>query len=215
MVYVLPVIAAAALIALYIFLPNRKIFKYFCATFAIVFCVSAFIRFQHARQEIVSRAQIEEIRQQQQIFSEWYAAYQKDIEHLDRNWQLYHSLVENLKTADIYEFSTYERLSDLEADALDEQTHIHALKIPDGLNSECAALLEEIIRKTQSYVDAQTKTISAVKAAANPDVVANLNALNRRIKDITIRESPAGLFTAAEVSAIRDLLIVPGEGVDR
>lgn len=213
MIYLIFTLAAAALIALYKFLPNRRIFIYFCATLAIVFCVSAFIQIRRSQQEVYSRAQIEDIRLQQKIFSDWYAAYQKDIDHLDRNWQLFYSIVENLKTAEIYELSTYEQLSELEIDALEEQAKIHALKVPKELNPEYTILITEIIKKTQNYVDAQTKTISAVRLAAIPEYVEDLEMLNKTIKDITIRESPAGLFTAPEIAAIRESLVVPGEGV--
>ncbi len=212
MIYLLPAIAAAALLALYKFLPNRRIFMHFCGALVIVFCISAFVQGQIFQQEVISRAQIEDIREQQKIFGDWYAAYQKDIDHLDRNWQLYHSIVEKLKAAEIYELSTYEQLADLESDALAEQKHIHALSVPYGLDENCRAFMLEIIQKTNAYVDAQTKTISAARAAANPDNFINLNVLNRKIKDITIRESPEGLFTAAEISAIREILTVPGEG---
>ena len=112
MIYLIFILAAAALIALYKFFPNRRIFVYFCATLAIVFCISAYIQMQFNRQEVVSRAQIENIRLQEKIFGDWYAAYQKDIDHLDRNWQLFYSLVDSLKTAEfyeLYEFSTYEQ----------------------------------------------------------------------------------------------------------
>ena len=211
MIYVLPVITAAALFALYKFLPNRKTFVYFCAALLAVFCISAFIQGLRSQQAVIDRVQAEEIRQQQKIFSDWYAAYQKDIDHLDRNWQLYHSLVETLKRAEIYELATYEQLSDLEADALAEQNHLHALSVPYGLDEECHALILEIIRKTHAYADAQTKTITAARAAANPETVTSLAALNRRIKDITIREAPAALFTAPEIAAIRKKLTVPGE----
>lgn len=212
MIYALPVLAAAVLLALYKFLPNRKSFMHFCAALLVLFGVSAFVQGLRSQQAVIDRAEIEEIRARQKIFGDWYAAYQKDIDHLDRNWQLYHSLVENLKAAEIYELATYEQLSDLEADALAEQAHIHALVVPYGLDDECSALLLEVIRKTGAYVDAQTKTIVAARAAANPETVTSLTALNRKIKDITIRESPAGLFTAAEIFAIREKLIVPGEG---
>ena len=211
MIYVLPVIAAAALFALYKFLPNRKSFIYFCGALLGIFCISAFVQGLRSQQALINLAEMDEIRAQQKIFSDWYAAYQKDIDHLDHNWQLYHSLVETLKNADVYELSTYEQLSDLETDALAERAHIHALNVPYGLDEECSAAILEIIRKTGAYVDAQTKTISAARAAANPDAFINLYALNRRIKDLTIRESPAGLFTAAEISAIREKLTIPGE----
>lgn len=215
MKYLIFLSAAAALFALYKFLPNRKIFLYFCATFWIIFCISAFVQSQRNEAETVSRAQIEETLQQQQIFSEWYADYQKEIDHLDRNWQLFYSIIANLKTAEIYELSTYEQFSELELDALDEQKNIQALQVPKNLNAEYAALLSEIIKKTQSYVDAQTKTISAVRMAADPEHFRDLKNLNRVIKDITIRQAPAGLFTATEIAAIREMLTVPGEGVEQ
>ena len=215
MIYFIVILGAAALIVLYRFLPNRRIFIYFCATLAIVFCVSAYIQTQRNKGEVVSRSQIEEIRQQQQIFGDWYADYQREIDHLDRNWQLYHSIIKNLKTAEIYELSTYEQLSELEIDALEEQKKIHALEVPKNLNPEYAALILEIIKKTQNYVDAQTKTISAATMAADPAKFTDLKILNRIIKDSTIREAPAGLFTATEIAAIREMLVVPGEGVEQ
>lgn len=192
---------------MYKFLPNRKLFIFLCATLTIVFCISAFVQIRSSRQEVYSRAEIEHIREQQKIFGDWYAAYQKDIEHLDRNWQLFHSIIETLKTEEIYELSIYEQLQELELDALDEREKIHALKVPADLDLESAALLSEIIKKTCAYIDAQSKTISAVREAANPENFKDLPTLNRKITDITIRESPTGLFTAQEVSAIRESLI--------
>lgn len=214
MLYVIFILAAAALIALYKFLPNRRVFIFLCATLTIVFCISAFIQIRSSRQAVISRAEIEHILKQQKIFGDWYAAYQKDIDHLDRNWQLYHRIIETLKTDEIYELSTYELLEELENDALEEQEKIHALKVPDDLDLESAALLSVIIKKTCNYVDAQTKIISTVRKAADPENFKDLKTLNRIIKEITIRESPAGLFTASEVAAIREMLVVPGEGVE-
>ena len=211
MFYFIVIVGIAALFALYKFLPNRKIFIFFCATLVIVFCVSAIIQMRYSEEEVVSRAEIENIRQQQKIFSDWYAAYQKDIDHLDRNWQLYHSIIKSLKTAEIYELSTYEQLLELETDALDEQAKINALKVPAGLNEKYAVLISEIIKKTKIYVDAQTKTISTVRMAADPLHFTTLKSLNAIIKNITIRESPAVLFTATEIAAIREMLVVPGE----
>ena len=214
MIYIILIAGIAALIALYRFMPNKKVFICFCATLIIVFCGSAFIQMRYSEEEVISRAQIEDIREQQQIFVDWYAAYQRDIDHLDRNWQLYHSIIKGLKTAEIYELSTYEQLSELEADALEEQAKIHALKVPEDLDLESAALLSEIIKKTQNYVDAQTKTISSTRMAADPAKFLDLKNLNRIIKDLIIRESPAGLYTATEIAAIREMLVVPGEGVE-
>lgn len=214
MSYIISIIGVVVLATLYKFFPNKKIFTYFCVLLIFVFCASAFIQHKNSEQRIMTREQIEIIRHQQRIFGDWYADYQKNIDELDRNWQLYYQIVETLKTAEIYEYSTYEQLEELKLAAIDEQMKIYNLEVPRELDDESHILLATVINKTKIYSDAQVKIISAVCAAANPDGVEDfdLAALNRRIKDITIRESPAGLFTAKEISAMRDKLIVPGEG---
>ncbi len=205
MLYGLSLIAVAALFALYKFLPNKKIFPYLCIALLIVFVTSAFIQNRHSK-EVMTRAQIEELQTRQKIFGDWYANYQKDINQLDRNWQRYYSIVETLKTAEIYEYTTYEQLIDLERETIDEQRHIHSLTVPAELDEESSELLARVITKTKTYADAQVKTISSTRQAANPEGVTDLNAMNKRINEITIRESPAGLFTATEIAAIRDIL---------
>lgn len=215
MTYVLFVIATVALIVLYKFFPSRKIFAAFCVLLIVIFGLSAFIQHKTAEREIITREQAEIIRNQQKVFGEWYANYQKDIDQLDRNWQLYYNIVDTLKTAEIYEYSTYEQLKELEWLAIDEQVRIYNLEVPRELDDECHILLSSVINKTKIYSDAQVKIITLVCALANPEGVEdfNLAELNRKIKDITIRESPAGLYTASEISEIRDKLTVPGEGV--
>lgn len=201
----LSIITVIALIAIYKFLPNKKIFPYLCAALLVVFVVSAFIQNRHSK-EVMTRAQIEELQNRQKVFGEWYANYQKDINSLDRNWQRYYSIVETLKRAEVYEYTIYEQLIDLDRETVDEQRRIHALTVPDELDSESGELLARVIDKTKIYADAQAKTVSLTRQAANPDDVTDLKAMNKRINEITIREAPAGLFTASEIAAIRDIL---------
>ncbi len=209
MFYILSIIAAIILVALYKFFPRKKIFVYFCLFLAVIFAISAFVNSRQAEEEKISQEQIFAIQQQQKIFSDWYASYQKDIDRLDRNWQLYYDIVETLKTAEIYEQITYEQLTDLESEVIDEQIKIHNLQPPPELEEDCRIILSEVIRKTQIYSDAQAKTVTSVKSVANPEIVKDLGEMNKKIKDITIREIPAGLFTAREISAIRDKLVLP------
>ena len=199
------IIAVAALIALYKFLPNKKFFPYVCIAMLIVFGVSAFIQNQYSK-EVLTRAQIEELQMRQKIFGDWYAEYQKDISSLDRNWQRYYSLVETLKAAEIFEYATYRQMLELERETRQEQRRIHELTVPPELDDECRELLRRVIEKTKAYADAQAKTISMARQAAIPEGVTDLPTINKRISEITIRESPAGLFTAQEIAAIRDIL---------
>lgn len=206
MIYAFLIAATIALALLYKFLPTRKTFLIVCAFLVAVFGVSFFIR-QQIRQEEISQVRLEELQMRQKIFGEWYAAYQKDIERLDRNWQLYHNIIDGLKTMDEQSFNAeavHTRLKDLEQESIDEQLKIYTLYAPPNLDEENRALVEAVIKKTQHYVDAQTRAISLSKTAANPPV--DLETLRLKLHDIMIRESPEGLFTAQEISAIRSAL---------
>lgn len=196
---------AVALILLYKFLPNKKIFPYFCVALLLVFGVSAFLQNRNTTEKL-TRAQIEELQFRQKIFGDWYADYQKNINRLDLNWQRYFSIVNELKTAEVYEYKTYEQLIDLEQASLDEKKIIDELKVPSELDEISKKLLDSIIKKTKAYASAQAKTISLTRQIANPAIVTNIDEMNKKINEINIRESPTGLFTASEISAIREIL---------
>lgn len=211
MFYILSIIAAIVLAVLYRFFPRKKIFVYFCLLLVIIFSISAFINSRQVADEKITQEQIFAIQSQQKIFGDWYADYQKDIDRLDRNWQVFYDIVETLKTSEIYEEITFEQLKELESEVVAEQIKIYNLEPPPELEEDCRIILAEIISKTQIYADAQVKTVKAVTAVANPETVKDLAEMNRQIKNITLREVPAGLFTAAEISAIRDKLTLPEE----
>ena len=122
MIYLLIVAAAIALILLYKFMATRKNFFVICAVVVVVFGISAFVHSRQVRQEEISRAQLEELHERQKIFGDWYAAYQRDIDSLDRNWQTYHNIIESLQTMDADSFNAaavYLRLKELEQESLD------------------------------------------------------------------------------------------------
>ncbi|MBR4382587.1 MAG: hypothetical protein IKP64_03420 [Selenomonadaceae bacterium] len=207
MIYILFIAATVALALLYKFMATRKNFFVICAVIVVVFGVSAFVHNRQVQQEEISRAQLEELQARQKIFGDWYASYQRDIDSLDRNWQTYHNIVDGLQTMDEDSFNAeaiYLRLKELEQESLDEQIKIYGLTAPQLLDEESRTLVENVIRKTKDYVDAQTRTISlSVKAAQS---VTELETLKLKLHDIMIRESPEGLFTAQEISAIRAIL---------
>ena len=207
MIYVLLVAATVALVLLYKFLPTRKNFMIICGLLVVVFGISAFVHNRQTQREEISRAQLEELQARQKIFGDWYAAYQRDIDSLDRNWQTYHNIVDGLQAMDADSFNAeavYLRLRELEQESIDEQIKIYGLTAPQLLDEESRTLVETVIRKTKDYVDAQTRTISLSAKAAQS--VTELEPLKLKLHDIMIRESPEGLFTAQEISAIRDAL---------
>ena len=207
MAYIILITALFAMAVLYKFSPTRKAFMIICTLLIVVFGASAFLHSRQVQREEITRAQLEDLQARQKIFGEWYADYQKDIDRLDRNWQSYHNILEVLNTTEPQNFNAeaiYLRLKELEQESVDEQLKIYMLNPPSGLDKENRDLVEVVIKKTQHYVDAQTQTISKSATAATPPV--ELETLQARLNDIMIRESPEGLFTAQEISAIRSAL---------
>ncbi len=209
MIYALFVATVVALALLYKFSPTRKAFMVICTLLLVVFTVSAFIHGQQTRRAQITRAQAEDLQARQKIFGDWYAAYQHDIERLDQNWQRYHNILDGLSTMDADSFNAealWLRLKELEQDSIDEQLKMHRLTAPLDLDADNRRLVEEVIRKTQRYADAQTLTISMSTVAANPYGGQDLDTVRQKLNDIMIRQSPEGLFTAQEISAIRAAL---------
>ena len=207
MIYALIIVAVVTLAVLYKFTPSRKSFMIICTLLIVVFSASAFIHGRQVQRQEITRTQIEDLQRRQKIFGDWYAEYQKDIDRLDRNWQLYHNILDGLETMDAQSFNAeaiYLRLKELEQESIDEQVKMHMLNPPPELDRENRDFVDVVIRKTQRYVDAQTLTISLSVKAATPPV--ELENLRLKLQDIMIRESPEGLFTAQEISAIRAAL---------
>lgn len=207
MIYALIIVAVVTLAVLYKFTPSRKTFMIICTLLIVVFSASAFIHGRQVQRQEITRTQIEDLQRRQKIFGDWYAEYQKDIDRLDRNWQLYHNILDGLEMMDAQSFNAeaiYLRLKELEQESLDEQVKMHMLNPPPELDRENRDFVDVVIRKTQRYVDAQTLTISLSVKAATPPV--ELENLRLKLQDIMIRESPEGLFTAQEISAIRAAL---------
>ena len=161
----------------------------------------------------ISEQERYELMQQQQIFAAWYADYQRDLDELDRNWRWYHQIIENFKSNNISIQTTFVRLKQLDQDSQQLRDRIALHAPPVALNDGCYDLLTEVVNKTNAYADAQYRTIALTRAAADP---ANLKTDNqaeqsRMLQTIMIRESPVGLYTAKEITAIRQYLDIPEE----
>lgn len=193
-----------SLAILYKFLPNRKIFIYFCLSLLIVFTIAGLIARSQQPQQTINEAERLVLQQQQQAFTNWYGEYQKDIDQLDRQWQQYHNIIENFTAEDMDIDTLYEQLADLENEAHIEQVHIYTLKVPPETGEQCSQLIDSILKKTQRYADAQIQTIAMSKAVINTESFNNATHEEQvhLFQDIIIRDAPIGLFTANEISAI-------------
>lgn len=205
MLYVLAVLGILLTAILYRLMPSRKLFAAFCAILLAAGTVVYLNDRGEQTRRAVTEAERSVIAEQQNIFADWYASYQKYVEQLDRNWQIYHNIMADLKNEEIDVQTAYLRLLPLEDEMRQLSAQIDQKQPPPGLSDECSNLLAAILEKSRAYAAAQYRTISLTRQAADP---ANFTeedpAVQRRaLTDIVIRESPAGLFVAKEVTAIK------------
>lgn len=212
--YVLPVLLLLLLFLLYRHLPNRRVFLIFCLTLlaAISFAIFAY----EIKPQPPAEISVEEknaLLLQQQIFADWYTEYKKGIDQMDHNWQQYHRILSDFKADNISIQTTYLRLTQLEIEASKTKNSLRQLNPPKSLNDNTYDLLIEVMKKTRKYATEQHRTISLTRAASDPagPLPGKQEEQSRLLEEVMIRESPSGLFTAAEISSIRDSLSLPDE----
>ena len=194
-------------------LPNRRIFALFCLTLAAAAGLTFYTYQTRPVTLIMSDEEKYEIQQQQQIISDWYTGYKKDIEELDHNWRQYHRILSDFKNDNISIQTTYTRLTRLENDASRMKDTMEQLEPPNTVSDANYNQLAAIIKKSRTYATEQYQTIAHTRAAADPaHLLSNQQEeQSRRLEEVMIQESPVGLFTADEISAIRDNLAIPDE----
>ena len=214
--YVLAILAIILLILLYRKVGKRKtVFYGFCATILFAGGIAYFMWPRtHAEPEpAMTEAERYELAQQQQVFAAWYAAYQKDLTELDRNWQWYHHILESFKAGNIDLQTVHMRLTQLELDNAQLKARMEAHVAPLELNGYCYDQVNELIRKTNAYMAAQHRTVTLTRAAAEPSKMQtdDHDEQSRLLQTVMLRESPVALFTAEETMNLREQLAPPEE----
>ena len=177
--------------------------------FVVVYGATVFFLHNKEAEEFAQNAQASaHLAEQQRIFAEWFAVYQKDIDELSRNWQIYHHIIDTFKTADIDLYTCYERLNRLAADEEELTNRIENRNLPPELDEFLYAKTKSLRDKMRDFAAAQYKTVALSRAAADPDAVRGetREEQSRDIEQIMIRESPTALFIAEEVFAVREYL---------
>lgn len=215
-IYILAAAAVILLIALYRLTGrSRKAFYGFCACLVLAGAIAygAWPQRDQAPQPLTS-AQQSELALQQHIFAAWYKDYQKDLTELDHNWQWYHHILESFKADNISIQTAHIRLTQLDRDSAQLAARIRAHAAPLELSGYCYDLTSAVVAKTADYADAQHRTIALTRAAADPARMpaADQAGQSRLLQAVMLRESPVALFTAEEITAIREQLALPKEG---
>lgn len=159
----------------------------------------------------MSLAEKAHITAQQQVVAAWYAEYQHLIGRLDRNWQQYHRTLSDF-SEDIIDLETaHERFTEIEAATAAEEAQLTHAAPPPALDEANRALVAAILEKTRRYAAVQHQAARLTALAADPKrQTSNVQEeQSRRLREVMITESPAGLFTAGELSALQENLRLP------
>ena len=201
--------AGAGLVVLLLFLvqrffPRRGIFAIFCA---VLFCAGAAFFITHKEKtEPMTAAERDHIVEQQMIVAEWHAEYQGLIEQMDYNWRQYHRILSDF-SEDVIDLTTaHERLNELDVEAMKTLDALERMEPPMKLDSDNYDLVTAVILKARAYASEQRQTIRHTANVADPErqITEVQEEQSRRLRDVMRSESPAGLFTAQEISALRE-----------
>lgn len=190
---------------------NRKIILVFVAT---ITCALAFFSFSTPTPEsTLSETEKRQRQQEQQIFSDWYEDYVSNLEQLDFNWKQYHRILGDIRDEIIDSDTAFSRLAALNEKQSQRIEQIRQLVPPQKLRQELYDLTSSIYHKQLKYAAAQKAAIDLCTAAADPENITNETDedISRKLDEICVAQSPPALFTAEEISAIRDYLALPDE----
>ncbi len=186
------------------FFPRRGIFAIFC--FVLLGAGVVLFMTQEEKTAPMTAAEREHISEQQGMVVDWYTEYQGLIDQMDYNWQQYHRILSDFD-ADVIDLTTaWERLDELDGAALSTLDALMRMEPPLALDDENYDLVTTIILKTRTYATEQRQTIRHTADIADPEkqLTEVQEEQSRRLRDVMRSESPAGLFTAKEILALRD-----------
>lgn len=186
------------------FFPRRGIFAIFC----LVLLGAGVVLFmtQEEKTAPMTAAERDHISEQQGMVVDWYTEYQGLIDQMDHNWQQYHRILSDFD-ADVIDLTTaWERLDELDGAALSTLDALMRMEPPLALDDENYDLVTTIILKARAYATEQRQTIRHTADVADPEkqLTEVQEEQSRRLRDVMRSEAPAGLFTAKEISALRD-----------
>ena len=197
------------LFLLHRFLPNRKAFF----LFVLMLAAAGVFAWLHPWETptTTSPEARAHLAQQQTIVSDWFKDYQGLVEQLDHNWQQYHRILSDFDEDIIGIEAAYARLRQLEPQAARVAATFDQMDPPIELDDASYDIVTAMIFKTRAYANARLRTIQRTAAAADPEhLLSNLQEeQSRHLRDVMITESPAGLFTAEDIKALRESVALP------
>ena len=182
----------------------RRIYALFCAVLVIA---GAFIFLRgEPRPEPMTAEERAHLEAQQELVVEWYEEFQGCIERMDHNWRQYHRILADFEADAIGLEEAFERLLKLAAETREAEAVLDKMEPAMALDDENYDLVTAVVMKARAYARAQRLTVEHTAAAADPEKQTSdaQEEQSRRLRTVMHVDSPAGLFIAQEITALRE-----------
>lgn len=207
LIYVLGGIVVLLLVILFRYLP-RRIFVVFALLLAVL--GGTLFRLQTEKHEALplTPEQAAALNRDQELFTPWWAGYQKGIAELDRCWTRYHQILADAKKGEADLAATYARLAALEREMQDVRERMDRNAPSTEMSDELYNLAADMMHKTADYAAAEQKAVTLTRAAADPAAMKEQNPAEqaRLLELVMLRTSPVALFIEDEIGAVRRYL---------
>lgn len=191
-------------VALYFFVPRKKIFLSFCLT---IFLASG-IFFLFTRQKDIPVKKEEEVfllAKEQTLFNPFFTQYQKHLEQIGYNNQTLHDIVDNF-SADLISIETVrERLTLLLKNEEQVEKSLSHLEVPYELSLENQKLAKNLLDKTLTYAKEGKSATQKILDLTNKIYEENLSheVESEKLMLLLEQEAPIALFTADILMALK------------
>lgn len=189
--------------------------KFFPLFLIIVLSVSTYLipPAQQKEPPPLTQEQKEAIIREQMTVSDWYTEYKKDIDQIDLNWQQYHKTLKAFSNDEISVQTVYMRFFELQKKTAVYREKYEKMQPPGDLRNENDELLAVVIEKTKSYALQQDLVVQQSLDTVTPKNLKTQEHTEqvRMLEKIMVLETPAPLNIAAEISRVKENLVIPGE----
>lgn len=154
-----------------------------------------------------------QIQRDRELFVDWYEDYKHNLEQLDFCWQQYHRIRRDYLSEEIDGETAAERLKTLRQKQVLIIEDIHREIPPQTLTPKFYEKVVPLYKKLTLYSTAQGNAVASSLALLNGENLERFEdaELARKLEETAVAESPAALFTAGDIAAVRSHLELPGE----
>ncbi len=194
----------------YRYLPQKRIFYIFAVIVLISFGSAVLFSSRYLQKNNITEEQKTQILSEQPFFVTWYESYKQDVENIDHIWTQYNNTLDKFSQNEIDADTLADNLTKIQQDSDKLKADLETALPPQELSDANYRLSYDILEKTRQYLAAQNEAVKAsVQVVGTPEFKEKPHDLQyKEIDNVRIMKSPVNLDVAADITSIRDNLIL-------